>query len=1105
MSKKRSRELPTRDEQAFLRETNILMKTNLSKLKIDEMLGEVKAAEGIADSSLGKWLEKVKTLLISSSSGNGVTVTQAWLKSHHVSALSLENHKGGESSIDFLAPSEVKIGGSYSLKTQTKPLLNVDVLVTIPDECFDAKDILNHQYFDKRKLYVGMIAHIMNESGLCKGISSSDSSSSGSSSSSSGNSGSSSSSSGVTFAYLKGDTRKPIVVLRSKLKASHVVRIIPVISGNQFKLNQLRPTKNNVRPKSWIHAKDTNKQKGGGEKEIGLLSTPDYNMAIIEDIAQIQQLELLQSVSEKSTAFADTAVLLKIWLQQKGFRNSFDSIDSHTITLLLVHVMETCSGAAKMSPLALFQVFIKFLMDYDFSETNAVFGNMLELSEEEKSNSENSGSSSHLAYPIFNSSGDRILMNIMWRVSETAMKEMKMEATTALSTLQRFPEKVYELLFTSKASFIHRYDLYYSVPVSLFSKKDLLQNAASGITDDEFASVLQGAEEEMNESLCNTTLLSYLSQKVLSIAFRALGDRVVSIRILPEYLTSPSSLSSSSSDKKLGCHYPEFPTTTATSITMSTPHILIGIVLDKDLCRRRVERGPAVDEHESAVEFEQFWGPSRSELRRFQDGAIIHSVVWGQDNMSLAGQDIIDECLRHALGRHLPYQCGRGGNLLKTFGYSLESSLPSTIRDTTALGIRKQFGADELCRSAIKAFDTVRSILISKLDGMPLVIDSVMASSSMLRYTALVPPCPHALLLQKQQRNWTGQQVSLIQPPIKLVATLESSSKWPDEPEVAQRLVTAFLLQMSSLLQRQASITSSVHTDSLDIFHEGYIFRLEITTRGQQDSWQYKDADNINFETKERSLKPIHHTNVHSMYAQFPSYGNATRLLQYWVSSSMFTGHLSNELVELIVAHVYIHPKFGRAPTSAQAGFRSALQLLSEWDWNGNPMVVNFSGDLKPDEFLQINEQFEHARSTDSSALSMYIVSSYDRLSEFLPFFAENGCPERVVLRMICSAASETSALLDTCITERLIGSDISIQMDKIIAKSRVASNFNLVLKFNKSLSYSINSKEQTEESGTEPGQRWASAVEKGPSFARIKLFANLSASEASIGRIICR
>ena len=80
---------------------------------------------------------------------------------------------------------------------------------------------------------------------------------------------------------------------------------------------------------------------------------------------------------------------------------------------------------------------------------------------------------------------------------------------------------------------------------------------------------------------------------------------------------------------------------------------------------------------------------------------------------------------------------------------------------------------------------------------------------------------------------------------------------------------------------------------------------------------------------------------------------------------------------------------------------------------------------------------------------------------------------------MICSAASETSALLDTCITERLIGSDISIQMDKIIAKSRVASNFNLVLKFNKSLSYSINSKEQTEESGTEPGQRWTSAVEK--------------------------
>lgn len=51
------------------------------------------------------------------------------------------------------------------------------------------------------------------------------------------------------------------------------------------------------------------------------------------------------------------------------------------------------------------------------------------------------------------------------------------------------------------------------------------------------------------------------------------------------------------------------------------------IQVDPTAALRAVDIGPPADQAAAAAEFRQFWG-DRSELRRFQDGAICEAVVW---------------------------------------------------------------------------------------------------------------------------------------------------------------------------------------------------------------------------------------------------------------------------------------------------------------------------------------------------------------------------------------------------------------------------------------------------------------------------------------------
>jgi U3 small nucleolar RNA-associated protein 22 len=63
--------------------------------------------------------------------------------------------------------------------------------------------------------------------------------------------------------------------------------------------------------------------------------------------------------------------------------------------------------------------------------------------------------------------------------------------------------------------------------------------------------------------------------------------------------------------------------------------VVVGLALDMEEARRLVDKGPPADDAQAAQQFREFWGP-KAELRRFKDGRILETVVWGQSGQSSA-------------------------------------------------------------------------------------------------------------------------------------------------------------------------------------------------------------------------------------------------------------------------------------------------------------------------------------------------------------------------------------------------------------------------------------------------------------------------------------
>jgi len=145
--------------------------------------------------------------------------------------------------------------------------------------------------------------------------------------------------------------------------------------------------------------------------------------------------------------------------------------------------------------------------------------------------------------------------------------------------------------------------------------------------------------------------------------------------------------------------------------------IIAGFLLNAAQCNRIVDHGPPAG-HKGGASYRVFWG-DKAELRRFKDGSILESVVWGtKDSKQSVPNQIIQYLVIKNLGDEI-------GNRVKFIGDEY----------TNAVG----GGGAGLLQPTMAAFEKLIKEL-GDLEGLPLSIRQVSPVAAALRYWSVEVP-----------------------------------------------------------------------------------------------------------------------------------------------------------------------------------------------------------------------------------------------------------------------------------------------------------------------------------------------------------------------------
>jgi U3 small nucleolar RNA-associated protein 22 len=565
----------------------------------------------------------------------------------------------------------------------------------------------------------------------------------------------------------------------------------------------LRPSKNNVRPRSWVDEIQRRKERGivadAKEMDVSKLPpTPNYNAAILEDIVMPLHHQLLSRTVQSFEHIRGALMLLKVWLRQRQLVHSAIGFDTHTISLLLAYLVQTKRISTTAAPEIIFQTVLTFLTTFDavtnvLDFTGTAFVPRTQLSSEDKTYTTPQGFMLRHPVSLQPPTGDNpivVMYNVFWRVHDSSMTLLQNEATKALHDLTGSHRPgAFDRMFLQKRGFQDSFDQIFILQVPSWS--EVLNKVMYSVdTDEENGSGVPSFAEQRKDAIETASLHwpveAFFATETYALLKKALGDRIIHLSVS----VMPLSGSSSGSGIGGGVHnkhekdakYPAFASPSECMF------ILVGVLLDKEKHQRKVERGPPAvpasevsccgeSPAERAVrEFKDFWG-DQAQLRRFKDGSILESVVWEDAEFSPLAHDLIENIARYIVSRHLHAAVGdvyaaagdrhdsdddddddehllgavsRQGNFWARMGHLSTTELLAAPLSTTARSSSSGSSSSSSSSSSSKldlqivtAYDELRNVLVNKLQRIPLRIDTLLAYSPELRYASLYPIEPH--------------------------------------------------------------------------------------------------------------------------------------------------------------------------------------------------------------------------------------------------------------------------------------------------------------------------------------------------------------------------
>ncbi|PVU94375.1 hypothetical protein BB561_002594 [Smittium simulii] len=825
-------EIVSVDEMYMLNQTPKMYKSNIFKLQIEEVIKENRIVPFTSRTKkLEAFLKQITSVINSSKRIKPSPLKQA-IQDLHIQAKK-NNHSSifcypdpclkipndtKHTLVEYIPPTKVAVVGSYplGLSTITRNGFNVDIAVQMPNELFVEKDYINYRYFYKRSYYLSCLIYALNNDvELSKNME-------------------------FSISELRGDSRLPIIVgfckkidaakSNSLIDLKFCIRIIPCISSALFSKNKLSPTKNNVRP-NFLFTAFNDEHKESFENELYQSNaTPKYNSAIISDSKYFIHMNYLHELCKESPGFKDAVVLAKVWLSQRGFDKSRFGLNSKTndlqretcvngflLTFLISWLIkgsrsqDTKKFLNISSGLSSFQIFknlMIFLSQFVYSSTSfgLEFSKVGSLESNSKKNSDNIFSVSEFLktsnFVFTDPIGD---FNLLSRSNSWELKRLGLEASKTLNILNSgneedgfFPifmhnvdepllayDHVFKMEFDIKTDFIYK-ELY----------KGFDRNVVSGLNW---------------KLLDEANATSYLESKIVRVIESGLGNRakLVEVRsacVGENALKNKNSLMYKSSKEK------DFV-------------FFVGIILNPTEMVKLVALGPQPSNESDqlnpnnleAKKFETLWG-SKSEIRRFRDGTIRLSTLWGSGNASAIERSaIVPKMVFFLMNRHFGLtpmgrvldsedlkisKLTKANDLNLDFCTDLTESISGSCKSVTlylekylqsveeseALDNEKALYIGQPVPEPFLDYADVQKIYVEwskkvlKIsDNLPLSLISVRTTSPFIRETSVTMP-----------KQTFGKDDAYLDS-IDIIIEFESSTKWPDDIMAMQKVKTSFL------------------------------------------------------------------------------------------------------------------------------------------------------------------------------------------------------------------------------------------------------------------------------------------------------------------------
>lgn len=299
---------PTAEELKELKNTENNMHSNIFRMQSIAMLSDLKWKPKLTN-FVEEWLEKFQDFVMNlkDQASKHPEDELKWLAKSKVQLPIIIECSAKHVLFQFLKPkSKPIIVGSAAQQTTVSNLM-VDILVEMPEECFQKDDYLNLAYEKKRALYLTYLVDSFlktKDQGL---------------------------KSRLKFGYLHNHPYRPVLEATPLVEMGMKVtfRVIVVPAESSFKLNRFVPWTSNIRGIIF------------GEKiddESTHLATPTYNSNFLFDLTAKSANSLLTQVFTENLNLREGLQLLKTWLLKRNLDFGYYGFGSHLMAMFIVYL-----------------------------------------------------------------------------------------------------------------------------------------------------------------------------------------------------------------------------------------------------------------------------------------------------------------------------------------------------------------------------------------------------------------------------------------------------------------------------------------------------------------------------------------------------------------------------------------------------------------------------------------------------------------------------------------------------------------------------------------------------------------------------------------------